>query len=163
MPFSSVQKFQSTYPFRFSSPVRCDPASIVCHRTHNDWRICRNGNATWTCRTTTRHSIENTGRQEIRMQGLNAAYLTSRDELQRAQRSLQILGVALEVVKSVGERGLQLRRALSRSRVGSNLVERSHDCANEMCLHFSSSSSAWIVVEETVVVVRSVGGERFST
>jgi hypothetical protein len=58
------------------------------------------------------------------------SYLTSRDELKRAQGSLQVLGVALKVEKSVGEGGLQLRRALPRGRVGSDFVDGSHDvCA----------------------------------
>lgn len=58
-----------------------------------------------------------------------ASYLTSRHELQRAQRRLQVLGVVLEVVQSIGERGLQLGGALSRRGVGGDLVEGSHDCA----------------------------------
>jgi hypothetical protein len=54
-------------------------------------------------------------------------YLTSRDELKRAEGSLQVLGVALKVEKSVGEGGLQLGRALPGGRVGGDFVEGSHD------------------------------------
>lgn len=88
------------------------------------------------------------------------AYLTSRDELQRAQRGLQVLGVALEVEKSISERGLQLRRALPRGRVGSDLVEGSHDVRTKMVSSLLLLRE--FVVKETakkVVVVRSVGGE----
>lgn len=46
--------------------------------------------------------------------------------MQRAQRSLQVLGVALEVKQSIGEGRLQLGGALSRGRVDGDLVERSH-------------------------------------
>lgn len=55
------------------------------------------------------------------------SYLTSRDELKRAEGSLQVLGVALKVEKSVGEGGLQLGRALPGGRVGGDFVEGSHD------------------------------------
>lgn len=72
---------------------------------------------------------------------LGKSYLTSRDELKRAERSLQVLGVALKVEKSVGEGGLQLRRTLPRGRVGSDFVEGSHDvcvCETKMDMNLSS-------------------------
>lgn len=59
----------------------------------------------------------------------DSTYLTSGDKLQRTQGGLQVLGVALEIIQSIGERGLQFGGVLSRRRVGSDLVEGSHDCA----------------------------------
>lgn len=53
--------------------------------------------------------------------------LTSGHELQRSKGTPQVLGVGLQVVKGIGERSLQLGRALSRRGVGRDLVEGSHD------------------------------------
>jgi hypothetical protein len=73
------------------------------------------------------------------------SYLTSRNELKRAEGSLQVLGVALKVEKSVGEGGLQLGRALPGGRVGGDFVEGSHDvCVCETKMGYESLlSSSW--------------------
>lgn len=57
------------------------------------------------------------------------SYLLGRDELQRAEGSLEIGSVRLEVVESTSNAGLELRGVLARGRVGRDLVEGGHfDC-----------------------------------
>ena len=53
-------------------------------------------------------------------------YLTSRGKLQGPKGSLKVGRVVLQIVKSTGDGGLQLRRVLPRRRVEGNLVKRSH-------------------------------------
>lgn len=52
-----------------------------------------------------------------------SSYLASSDELERAQRSAQVGNVGLEIVQSVGNAGLDLRRGGPRGAVGSDLVD----------------------------------------
>lgn len=68
-----------------------------------------------------------------RLRNLNSrvvveAYLASRGELQWAERRLKIGGVGLEVVQSLGDRGLKLRWALARWAVSRDLVHGAHFC-----------------------------------
>lgn len=56
------------------------------------------------------------------------SYLTGANELQGPEGRLQVLGVVLQVIEGVGERGLQLGGVLPRRGVGGDLVESSHDC-----------------------------------
>lgn len=56
------------------------------------------------------------------------AYLFGRDELKRAEGSLQVGGVGLEIIESSGNAGLKLGRLLARLAVWSDLVDGAHDC-----------------------------------
>jgi hypothetical protein len=60
------------------------------------------------------------------MKMTSRSYLTGRNKLQWPERSLQIPGIALQVIESIGERGLKFGRAPSRRGAGSDLVKSSH-------------------------------------
>lgn len=56
------------------------------------------------------------------------AYLFGRDDLKRAESSLQVGRVGLELVKSASNAGLKLRGLCARRAVGGDLVEGAHIC-----------------------------------
>lgn len=55
--------------------------------------------------------------------GVEISYLAGRDELQRAESSLEVGSVGLKVVEGASDGGLKLRRVLARGAVGRDLVE----------------------------------------
>lgn len=52
-----------------------------------------------------------------------SSYLLGRDELQRPEGGLEVGSVALEIVQSTSDAGLELRGVLARGRGGGDLVE----------------------------------------
>lgn len=56
------------------------------------------------------------------------AYLLCGNELKRAEGSLQVGGVGLEIVESASDAGLELRWLLAGLAVGGDLVKGRHDC-----------------------------------
>jgi hypothetical protein len=59
-----------------------------------------------------------------RIDWVGLSYLAGRDKLQRAQRTLQVGDIVLEVSQRVGDAGLNLGRVLPRRAVGRDLVQR---------------------------------------
>ena len=53
----------------------------------------------------------------------SSSHLTGRDDLQRPEGGLDVGGVLLELVQSLGDAGLQLAGVLARRAVGRDLVE----------------------------------------
>lgn len=59
---------------------------------------------------------------------LSIAYLSSGDDLKRAKSSLEVRGVALKVVKSASDAGLELAGLCTRWAVRRDLVDSTHIC-----------------------------------
>ena len=77
------------------------------------------------------------------------SHLTGRDELQRSQGNLEVGGVGLEVVESLGDARLELGGVLPRGAVGSDLVQG-------LGAHFDGWCDYVIDDDEVVGVARAV-------
>jgi len=70
----------------------------------------------------------NIGNLFLEKECLSIAYLSGGDDLKRAESGLEVGGVALKVVKSTSNAGLELAGLRARWAVGRDLVDGTHDC-----------------------------------